>query len=101
MTVERDERDDVEHTQARVDAVMSPEVDQFDRAPGDGPHGRLHAATGHGEHRPVMVRIAVHVEDEVGSGIDDGPDDGGVTPLAHIDDTLEHGAAGRLPGPTG
>ncbi len=64
-----DEGDDVEHAEARVDAVVGAQVEMLERGAGEGAGGgnEVVGRCDEGVHRPVVVRIAMEVE-EGGSG---------------------------------
>ena len=86
-----DEGDDVEHAEARVDAVVGAQVEMLERGAGEGAGGgnEVVGRCDEGVHRPVVVRIAMEVE-EGGSGAGGQRGEDGIVPtLADVDDALE------------
>jgi hypothetical protein len=72
-----------------MDTTVMEQVDQLHRATGDGSYGLLETLARHGQHRPVMVRVAVDVQNHTTADGRQGSDDIGVAALADVDDAGE------------
>ena len=90
-----DEGHDVEHTQAGMGPGVIPQVQAGDGRGGEGAGGPGHQirGAGEGEHRPVVVRVAVQVEQGGAGGSGQLAQDRLVAALADVDDALEEHAA--------
>lgn len=80
-----------------MDTAVPMEIDQLHRSPGHSLDGFLETDAAHGEHRPVMIRVAMDVQDALTTGIGDGSDDVVVTTFADIDDAGESWSSDGAP----
>ena len=102
---ERHERHDVDHPEPRVGAGVVAQVEPGHRLDGHRPRRVL---ADEGQHRPVVVGVAVDVEQIGARDRGDRGDQRLVATLADVDDALQHCVAGHrdlppeasLPGPT-
>jgi hypothetical protein len=67
-------------------APVLPQIQSLDRRPGNGPRRRL---VDEREHRPVVMRIPVHVQQVPAHGRGDGVHQRGPGALADVDHTLQ------------
>ena len=91
-----DEGHHVEHAEAGVGAGVRTQVEVGQGGRGQGPGGFGHevGGAGEGEDRPVVVGVAVLVEQRGAGGSGQPAQDGLVASLADIDHALEeHGAS--------
>ena len=102
---ERDERDDVEHAQARMDTGVLTEIDAPDGDAGERERRRLdrRRVADEREDRAMMIGVAMDVE-EPRAGGDDArrqlSDHERVTSLGDVRDALEHAASASRPFPS-
>lgn len=92
---ERDERNDVDHAEARVYSRVIAQIEVFERNIDEPTSGRLGCTgvdRGDREHAAVVVGIAVDVEQCRAGRSTNRLDHMGVAALRDIDDGLEHRA---------
>ena len=102
---EGDERHHVDDAQTRVDPRVFTQVEVFEghfhEASGGG-LGATRVRRGDGEHAPVMIGVAVNIEERRACGRADSPEYPAVSPFRHVDDRLQHvvRVGGLGPGPS-
>ena len=91
---DRDERDDVEHAEARVRTLVDAYIQGRDDRGCQGADGAFEVGARDREHRAVVPRVAVDVEKGGANELCQTPDDPGAGAFGDVDDRFEHDGYG-------